>query len=152
MLFFAPPPSLNPTSILGDTTPSTEGTVATAGSRPLASREDHKHPRISSAGSGVLNASGEATITFTRQFTTAPAVFMTAIEATGEPIIFKVKSWLGPAGAAYVSGDYYGCVVKAHRLNALPASIALLTVLINFSVSSGSTTGVNFCYTAIMPS
>lgn len=132
-------PLWNPLSmILGDATPNSESLSGTAGAAALASRWDHRHPRLTSATYGTLNASGEVTINFTRTFTAKPTVALEYEESTdAQPVILKVKSWITDG-----SGNYTGCVVKGYRLNTLPATITLLTALVSFSISTGSASGV----------
>lgn len=80
---------------LADMAPLSEAGTAAAGSEAQATRADHRHPRLTSATTGVLNASGEATVSFTRTFPTKPSVsILYAESADGQPVVFKVKSWV----------------------------------------------------------
>lgn len=133
--------------ILGDDPPDGELTVPTPGDNLKASRDDHQHPRLTSATSHVTDGSGQATCMFTRSFATAPKLAPCYAEAAdSEPVIMKRVSWVmdGP--------NYVGCVMKAYRLRTLPASIALLSVLISFSVSGGSAAGIAFDLIALQSS
>lgn len=143
-----------PTPIaLSDMTPAAEAVVPAPGAVSVASRGDHKHPRLTSTTINTIGSNNKASVMFTRTFSTMPGVLCILIEAaSNQPVIFKVESWLGPGGAAWVSGDYYGAVISAARLNTLPASIALLSVLVSFSISSGSANGAQFSCVAIQQS
>lgn len=140
--------------ILGDSTPSTEIVTGAAGTAAMASRDDHKHPRVSSATVQVLDASGVATVTFTRTFTALPAVTCLLYEASSaQPVVFKVRNWVQDG-----NGNYTGCVIQGYRASILPAlgGIALLTGLVtalaNYNVFGGSAAGAQFCCIALQPS
>jgi len=120
----------------------------------MAARDDHKHPRISSATVGVLGANGEATVVFTRSFPVIPAVACLLFEsADSQPVIFKVKTWARDAQL-----NYTGCVIKGYRSATLPSmsGVVLVTGVIaalsNFNVFSGNANGAQFCCLAILPS
>lgn len=141
-------------ALLSNTPPPGEAVAPAPGSGSMASRDDHKHPRLSSATVQTLNASGEAVIVFTRSFTAMPAVQCLLYElADNQPVVFKVKTWTQDA-----QGNYIGCTIKGVRSSILPAlsGITLLTGLItalaNFNVFGGSAAGAQFCCLAIQPS
>lgn len=139
---------------LGNNTPSSEIVAGAAGTAPLASRDDHKHPRVSSATVQVLDAAGVATVNFTRPFAALPAVTCLLYEASaGQPVVFKVRNWVQDG-----NGNYTGCVVQGYRASILPALsgivllTGLLTALANYNVFGGSAAGAQFCCIALQPS
>jgi hypothetical protein len=121
-----------------------ESGVPAPGNADQASAADHRHQRITSAVAGVLGAGNEATVTFAFPFTSEPHCEFTYRElADNPPIEFKVKSWVTDANGAVT-----GCVVKAYRGQLLPATLTLLTALVNFNVFGGSAVGIPFtCFT-----
>jgi len=135
--------SLHPV-VIGDATPKPEETMPIVGDTMAAARENHVHPRITSVTQGTLNASGEATITFTLPFTAMPFCSFSYVElADNAPINFKVKSWV------MTNGKYTGCVVKAYRGQPLPNNILTLLSLVSFNVFGGSAYNVVFTCMAI---
>jgi hypothetical protein len=132
---------------LSDNMPITESSGAPGGAG-TASRGDHTHPRLSSATSGTLNASGEATITFTRSFAVMPCIDFTYIEsADNPPIVFKVKIWVQDGGSNYI-----GCIAKGYRGQVIPQNLVSLLVGAVFNVFGGSATGIPFTCIALQPS
>lgn len=141
-------------ALLSNNAPPAETVSPAAGAGGMASRDDHKHPRLSSATVATLNASGEATVTFTRLFAAMPVVICTLYEAAdNQPVVFKVKSWTQDA-----NGNYTGCTVKGARSATLPAMAGLtlvtgvISALANFNVFGGSAAGAQFCCLALQPS
>lgn len=141
-------------ALLSNSAPPAETVAPAAGMGGMASRDDHKHPRLSSATIAALNASGEATVTFTRLFAAMPIVICTLYEAAdNQPVVFKVKSWTQDG-----NGNYTGCTVKGARSATLPAMAGLtlltgvITALGNFNVFGGSAAGAQFCCLALQPS
>lgn len=125
-------------SVLSDTTPVSESVSGIAGGGQKASRDDHKHPRLTSATWANTNSSGEATFAFTRSFSARPTVDLCYEEAAdNQPVILKVKSWTQDG-----NGNYTGLIAKAYRLQTLPSSITLLTALVNFSVTVNAPAGI----------
>lgn len=134
-------------ALLSNNAPPSETVAPAAGAGSMASRDDHKHPRLSSAIVSVLGAAGEVDITFTRQFTAMPAVVCLLIEMPdNQPVVFKVKNWImnGP--------NYAGCTIKGYRMQTLPSPLTLLTQLISFNIVGGVAVGAQFCCLAIQPS
>lgn len=126
-------------AMLSNAMPQSEATAGASGAAGQASRGDHKHQRLTSATTTTLDANGLATVTFTRSFASQPRIaFAYAESADAEPIILKRVSWVIDGG-----GNYTGVNIKGYRLRTLPASIALLTVLISFSISAGSAAGIS---------
>lgn len=112
-------------AVLSDQMPVTEAVAAQPGSGSRASRDDHRHPRLTSATVATLSASGEATVTFTRVFATQPCMDLTYVEETDNPpVILKVKSWVRDG-----SNNYTGCVVKGYRGQVLPTLAPMSGVL-----------------------
>lgn len=142
-------------AILGNDAPPPEAVAAKSGAAALAAREDHQHPRLTSATVQALDAQGVATVMFTRAFASLPAVTCLLYEATtAQPVVFKVKGWVqDPQTNAYT-----GCIVQGYRASILPAlsGIALLTGLItalaSYNVFGGSASGAQFCCIALQPS
>lgn len=134
-------------ALLSNNAPSLETVAPAAGAGSMAARDDHKHPRLSSATVSVLGAAGEVEINFTREFTAMPAVTCLLIEAAdNQPVVFKVKSWTmnGP--------NYAGCIIKGYRMQTLPSVLTLLTQLVSFNIAGGMAVGAQFCCLAIQPS
>lgn len=141
-------------AILSNNPPPGEGVSSSSGNGGRASRDDHKHPRLSSSTVQSLNGSGEAIITFTRSFTSMPAVTCLLYESSElQPVVFKVKTW-----AQDGNGNYTGCTIKGYRSSLLPALSGivligpLVTALANFNVFGGSAAGAQFCCIALQPS
>lgn len=141
-------------ALLSNDPPPSETVSPLAGAGGMASREDHRHPRLSSATIQTLNASSEATITFSRTFSTMPAVVCLLYEASdSQPVVFKVKSWTQDA-----QGNYTGCVIRGFRSSILPSLSGILLIgplisaLASFNVFGGSAAGAQFCCLAIQPS
>lgn len=134
--------------ILSDEAPLSEAGAPKPGSMPKAPRVDHQHPRLTSSTAATLGSNGEVTVTFTRSFPVQPSVICTLIEAAdNQPVIFKVKSWVQDA-----NGNYTAAVVKGYRLTTLPASLTLLSALISFNISGGSSAGAQFSCIALAAS
>lgn len=141
-------PLTNPQTPLSSTAPNPEATSATAGAGQAASRDDHMHPRLTSATNGTLNASNEATIVFTRSFSAMPSIDFTYIEsADNPPVMFKVKQWTQDG-----NGNYTGCVCKGYRGQVIPQNLATLLLSAVFNPFSGSATGVQFTCIALQQS
>jgi hypothetical protein len=139
--------------ILTNNAPVAEGVAPVSGTGTMASRDDHMHPRLSSATVSSLDANAKATVTFTRSFTSTPCVQCLLVEAAdGQPVIFKVESWVmtGPL--------FTGCVLKGYRSSVLPALSGILLIgplistLANYNVFGGSAANAQFCCLAIQPS
>jgi hypothetical protein len=141
-------------AILTTANPDAEAVVAKPGTGQSAARDDHQHPRVSSATVQVLDGTGVATVMFTRTFASLPAVACLLYEASAaQPVVFKVRTWVQDA-----QGNYTGCVIQGNRASLLPSlsGIALLTGLItalsNLNVFGGSAAGAQFCCIALQPS
>lgn len=141
-------------AILTNIPPVAEGVAPVPGTGTMASRDDHMHPRLSSATVSTLDSTGAATVMFTRLFTTTPCVQCLLVEATdSQPVIFKVQSWVKDA-----SGNFTGCVLKGYRSSILPSLSGilligpLLTALANYNVFGGSAANAQFCCLAIQAS
>lgn len=132
---------------LANSAPTAEAVSASPGSMDMASRADHTHPRLTATATGTLNASGEATITFTRSFASKPAVTVLYVEATdNQPVVFKVKSW------TMTGGNYTGCVIKGYRSQTIPQNLATLLLGAIFNLFAGSASGVEYSMIALAPS
>lgn len=121
-----------PSILLSDATPDPEITNGAPGSVTSATRADHKHPRLTSTNAATLDGSGEASITFTRSFTSKPMIAFSYEELTDNPpVVFKIKSWTTS------SGNYVGAVVKGYRAGS--TTLTAVTV-VGVSVAVGSQT------------
>lgn len=149
--------------VLSDNVPSPENRTAAAGLMQKASRGDHVHERLTATSTGVLGASGEATITFTRGFTAKPACTVLLVEAADTmPVSWRIKSWV------ITAGKYTGCVIKGQRLTLLPILQpitvgALLTgvvtgvnaiqsTLTGFNIAQGNAVGAEYSFIALQQS
>ena len=141
-------------TLLSNDAPPPEATSPVAGKAGMAARDDHQHPRLTSATVQTLDSQGAATVMFTRAFAALPAVTCLLYEATNaQPVVFKVKGWVQDQ-----AGNYTGCTVQGYRASILPAlsGIGLLTGLItalaSYNVFGGSAAGAQFCCIALQPS
>lgn len=120
-------PSVDLTTILADTSPLSESKTATAGAMNKAPRADHQHPRLTSADNYTLDANGFVTITFSRNFTTEPAIVMNALgSGTGPVPDFRAE--FIKTGALWTGATVYGQRARALPTIA-PLSAGLLTLL-----------------------
>jgi hypothetical protein len=140
--------------LLTNIDPAPEAVAAMPGTGQMASRDDHKHARLSSATVSTLNASSEATVSFSRTFAAVPCVQCMLVEAAdNQPVVFKVKQWVQDA-----QSNYIGCIVRGYRSSILPSLSGVLLIgplisaLANFNVFGGSASGAQFCCLAIQPS
>lgn len=125
--------------------------------------EDHQHPRLTSTTTCVLDASGLATVPFTRTFNQQPGVVMTEVNSSSnQPLILVVQSFVQS------NGVYTGAIVKGFRSQPLPSqsqlSVAslltgvvtslngLASSLTGFNVFGGSAAGSQVSVVAIMRS
>ena len=153
---FGGAPSLAQLSaILGNDAPPPEAVSAKSGAAVLAAREDHQHPRLTSATVQALDSQGVATVMFTRSFASLPAVTCLLYESTpAQPVVFKLRGWVQDPQ----TNTYTGCIVQGFRASILPAlsGIGLLTGLISalasYNVFGGSAAGAQFCCIALQPS
>lgn len=133
---------------LTDQVPAAEATTAIPGSMDAASRGDHKHPRLTSATTHVLDGAAEAMILFTRMFDALPCMDFTYVEASDNPpVVFKVKSWNVDG-----NGKYIGCTAKGYRGQVIPQNLATLLLGTVFNVFGGSAVGVSFTCIALQQS
>jgi len=128
---------------LSDSTPPPEATQATPGMGSKASRDDHRHPRLTSSHGGlVLDANGTAVITFTRTFDTEPSIVITGKTAAGAM----------PASFDYTliqaNGLFTGATVKGYKGQVV--NVALLGV--NVNAFGGNAAGLGFSLIAIQAS
>lgn len=133
---------------LADVNPLAESGTAVPGSLPMAVRADHRHPRLTSATSHSLDVNGEATVVFTRTFSTQPSMAFSYTEtADGQPLVFKVKSWTQDG-----SLNYTGCVVKGYRSTTIPTNLVTLLLGGVFNLFQGSANGVPVTVIALQSS
>lgn len=130
-----------------DMMPVAEAT-AQPGTAEVASRGDHKHPRLTSSTTGVIGANGEATVTFTRSFAQKPGWIPSWEEAAdNQPVEIKVKTWITDG-----EGNYTGCVIKAYRAQTVPQNLVSLLLGGVFNLFAGSAAGVSYSFVAIQQS
>lgn len=140
-------PIPNPMPVPGDATPKSEATTGKPGAVSPYARADHEHPRLTSAGSVVLDANGDATVTFTRTFSAPPNMHYSYEEASnGQPIIIKRMGWV------MTGGLYTGVTIHGYRLQRLPAVLTLLSALVNYDIAGGSAAGITVDVTALQKS
>lgn len=136
-----PPPPFSPA------TPATETSGGQVGAAIAVPHADHAHPRLTATASGVLDANGEAVITFTRTFSQKPAVSIVLVEdGAAQPVIFRVEAW------TIVGGVYTGCTIKGQRTRTLPAVILLLTALVGYDIAAGASAGAEYSFIALQSS
>lgn len=127
--------------------PASEAVSATGGVMAEGSRADHVHPRLTSATIATLDASGKATVTFTRSFAVEPCPILAAI-ATGasQPTTVEVESWV-KTGALWT-----GAVVKGYRAQRLPAVLTLLSALVNYDIFGATAANTRVSCVFLQPS
>lgn len=121
--------------------PLAEKTGAATGSEVSRyALEDHQHPRLTSTTYATLDASGQATITFTRTFTNKPGLNLTETDAVAgsQPLVLRGLTWTQDAQLRYTGVVIQG--LRAQLLPALQPVNGLLTVVI---------TGVNTVVTSL---
>lgn len=114
-------------AILSNSVPLAEARTPTVGSMDTAPRADHQHPRLTSATNHTLDASGMATVVFTREFPTEPAITMNGLgSGTGPVPDFRADFIL-------TNGKWTGATVYGQRARSLPTiaplSAGLLTLV-----------------------
>lgn len=110
--------------------PKAEGGSPALGAVQMIPYADHIHPRLTATAKGTLDASGNATVTFTQAFDAEPGVTVTSVDvkAGGKPVPrFDITFTL-------TAGKYTGCTVYGERQRPLPtlaqASGGLLGALV----------------------
>jgi hypothetical protein len=131
---------------LSNLQPTSEAVSATIGSSVMAARADHAHQRLTSSTRVTLDASGLATVTYTRTFSAPPVLSCLAINPTGRPVTVEQVSDI-KTGALWTGAQIHG-----YRTQNLPAVITLLSGLINYDVFGASAAGVDVNVIAIQPS
>lgn len=128
--------------------PVAEAVSAAAGSADSRfAMQDHAHPRLSSATIATLDASGAATVTFSRSFSAEPCAVLTAIgTGAAQPTSVEVTSWI-KTGA-----NWTGAVIKGYRAQRLPAVLTLLSALLNYDIFGASASGTRVSCVFLMPS
>lgn len=124
--------------------PLAEAKTPAPGTMGMVPHADHVHPRLTSATTGTLNASGEQTVVFTRTFAVKPSLVLTYVEtADSQPVILKVKSWTVDG-----SNNYTGCVIRGYRAQAIPQNLVNLLLGAVFNLFT-ATSAANVEFTAI---
>lgn len=122
-------PNVDLTTILADTVPLAESKTPTAGAMNKAPRADHQHPRLTSATNHTLDANGFATVTFTREFLTEPAITMNGLGAGTSPVPdFRADFIIS-------NGKWTGATVYGQRTRALPTIAPLNAGLLGLLAS-----------------
>lgn len=143
--------AVDPASILSNGTPKSEAGAPAAGSGMLASRDDHAHARITAAGYGSLNASGNSgNLLFTRDgqpmpFDAKPCPVLTAV-ATGkaQPTTLEVATWITDG-----NGKFIGCTVKGYLAQTVPTNLVTLLLSGVYNIFGASPAGIEFAYVMI---
>jgi hypothetical protein len=99
---------------LGSSMPAPEKRTATPGQMAEASRSDHQHPRLTSAANATLDASGYATVMFTRTFDAEPVLVFGSIGSGTTPVPEFRGELIQSAGL------YTGVRVFGQRSRAIP--------------------------------
>ena len=108
-------------------TPKSEMTGGAVGTQPARyAREDHQHPRLTSTTYATLGATGQATVTFSRAFTSKPGLNLTETDAAAgsQPLVLRGIAWVQDA-----SGMYTGVTIAGSRAQLLPTLTPLSGVL-----------------------
>lgn len=122
------------------------------GAVAAAAKEDHSHPRLTSATIVALDGGGVATVPFTRTFTARPVIGLAAINPVGRVVALEVTGYT-MAGPLFT-----GCTIRGVRQQLLPALSGILLIgpligaLSNFDIFGGSAAGIEVCVIALMPS
>lgn len=134
---------------LANVVPLAEATAAASGAGAQASRADHVHPRLTSTTVQSTDASGNATIIFTRTFPAArkPGVVLTGYDNSGQPLSFQVTAFQTDGG-----GNYTGCTIKAYRSQVIPQNLVTLLAGAVFNLFGGTVGVSEFSCVAIMAS
>lgn len=131
----APYATMASVPVMATSIPLAEKTGGAAGAVPGEySDAAHQHPRLTSATKVTLDASGVATATFTRSFSTEPTVDLTPI-MPGQACLMQVDGWIREVMTPTPSGAYVGCVVRGYKVGT--QTLAAVTVL-SISVAVGS--------------
>lgn len=97
--------------------PRPEAGAPALGSVPQIPYADHQHPRLTATAKGTLDATGNATVTFTQVFDNEPAVTVISVGA-------KAAGWAVPdfdvAPVTNAQGKFTGCTVYGRRARRLP--------------------------------
>lgn len=132
---------------LSSIAPISENTTSAIGTGVMAARNDHIHQRLSSSTRVVLDGSGNATVTYTRSFTTAPVFSFTPLNSTGQPIIIE------HTGDIQTGSLFTGCTIRGSRAQILPQNLVTLLLSGVFNLFSGtSASGVSVSCFVIQPS
>lgn len=124
---------------------------------------DHQHPRLTSTTYATLDASGQATVTFSRTFLNKPGINLTEADATGstQPLVLRGLAWQRDG-----NGLYTGVTIQGQRaqmlptINPLSGTITLLGSLItgvntvfaqltNYNIFGGSAAGASVSCIAV---
>lgn len=128
---------------LSDSMPPPEATAPSPGDSSKASRDNHRHPRLTSSHGGlVLDGNGTAVVTFTRTFDTEPSIVITGKTVAGNmPAAFDYT-------LIQANGVFTGVTVKGYKAQAV--NVALLGV--NVNAFGGNAAGLGFSLIAIQAS
>lgn len=118
-------PTVDLNTFLADTAPLSEAKTPTAGAMSKATRADHQHPRLTSADNYTLDANGFVTITFSRTFSTEPAIVMNALGSGTDPVP-DFRAQFNKTGALWTGATIYG-----QRSRPLPSLAPLSTGILN---------------------
>ena len=123
--------------------PKSEAVGAATGTTVRYAREDHQHPRLTSTTYATLDASGQATATFSRSFVNKPGLNLTETDAaTGsQPLVLRGLAWQRDG-----NGLYIGVTIQGRRAQMLPQVNPLSGAI---TLVTGVVTGVNSLITSL---
>lgn len=146
--------------MMSSVTPSSETPSGAAGAGSLITRDDHRHPRLTSATVGEVTSGNTATIMFTRLFSAEPTIDYCELPpapttttpvagdlaANAQPTTGKVIAWVMDGTDPT---KYAGCIVRVYKAQVIPQN--LVTVLLGavFNLFGASVVGTRFSIIAL---
>lgn len=153
-------------ALLGSATPRSEAVAPTAGAAQVASRDDHRHPRLTSTTQATIATGNTASVMFTRSFVNEPGIDYQELpptadtttptaadtNANAQPTNSKVVAWMkGPTTLLpdAAATDYTGCVVRVWRSQTIPTNLVTLLLGGVFNLFAASVVGTRFSIIAV---
>lgn len=153
-------------ALLGSTAPRSEAVSPTAGAAQVASRDDHRHPRLTSTTVAAIATGNTASVMFTRAFANEPGIDYQELPATAttttpptadasanaQPTNSRVLSWtFGPTALLPDAAptDYTGCTVRVWRAQTVPQNLVNLLLGGVFNLFAASVVGTRFSIIAV---
>jgi len=161
-----PTPAAVANALLGNSTPRSEAVTPAAGGAQVASRDDHRHPRLTSTTVGSITTGNTATILFTRAFTNEPGIDYQELPpsadtvtptandtaAAAQPTNSRVLAWTkGPTATLpdAAATDYTGCTVRVWKAQTIPTNLVTLLLGGVFNLFAASVVGTRFSIIAV---